>query len=73
MSQSGTDVLTQVNLISKNSVSDEERRELLERYNADTLQEVADMLRGNAEVALRQTFRDADEFLQFEVNVEVDE
>jgi len=67
-------VITQVTLVAKNEVSDEEREEVLEDHDADSLEELAGKMEETVATGIAaRVFGDADDLPVLDVNTKVEE
>jgi hypothetical protein len=67
-------VVTSVTAIVENEVSDEDRDDVLESRDADSLEEVAEDMEQTVELVIAQNvFGDADNIAALDVNTEVEE
>ncbi|AGM11383.1 hypothetical protein M199_gp053 [Halogranum tailed virus 1] len=67
-----SEVVTQITMLTKKEVSDEDKEAVLEAKGADSLEEVAEQMEPAVEQILAKQFRDA-EIVLLDVNTEVEE
>lgn len=67
-----SNVTTQITMMTRKEVSDEDEAEVLEAHDADSLEEVASMMEPAVEDMLARSFGDA-EIVLLDVNTEVED